>query len=722
MRSVRTRRIPIRAAAAISLAAVALLLAVPLPQASAITAVANAPGYTLSITSLTPRYASAGSTIKVSGTLTNHSGQAASELTVELFTTSSVFSSTSQMQSFGSSPFLPVQAGNGFQIPTLASGATRHWSATFTSAGAGFSQFGVYGLEAQAVSLAGQELATKVTYLPYWPGSGSSERMKVAWVWPLIDTPRQTSCELTLTDSSLDGSFASTGRLGTLLSTGIGYQSSAHLTYAVDPGLLSEAQVMSGTYSTGGQGDCTGTQKHQGGSAAARQWLLSLQTGTTTAGMFLTPYADVDVSSLVHAGLDNDLKTAYTLGESVGQGILHRSFSNTGWPTDGVADASVLQGIGEDGQLSSVILDSSQMPLTGGFGDDAIASVTTGVGDTMHVLLADHNISDILQGASTRSAAGEFSVEQDYLAQTAMIAAEAPFSARSIVVTPPRQWDPGASVAGSLLSETIRAPWLESVSLSTLASSKPPASETRASVPDRETGSDLSSSYMAKVLRTAAAVQLFRSMLAGPGPAYTQRLEAAMAATESSEWRGDGDGGVAALSRLSAYVSSAEHDVKISSVPKATLAGKSGTLPVSVYDGADQAVRVRVLATSAGGRLTVGGDDAMLTVPAGQVGTVHLSLSAVQIGTTQIQLQLVTGDGSSLPWTTEKVSVVSTLYGRAVLVLIIVALSIVVLTSAARALRKWLADGRADNPADGEPGEGEDRPLTARNHGTGGDR
>lgn len=702
----------------------ALLLAVPLPQASAITGVANASGYTLSITSLTPRYASANSTIKVSGTLTNRSGQAASGLTVELFTTSSVFSSTSQMQSFGSSPFLPIQAGNGFQIPgTVADGATKRWSATFTSAEAGFSHFGVYGLEAQATSLGGQELAAKTTYLPYWPGSGSSERMKVAWVWPLIDTPRQTACESTLTDDSLDGSFSSTGRLGTLLSTGISTQSSAHLTYAVDPELLNDAQVMSGTYWTGGQGDCTGRQPHTGGSQTARQWLQSMRTGTTTAGMFVTPYADADVSALIHSGLDSDLKTAYTLGESVGEGILHRTFGNTGWPAGGVADASVLQGIGEDGQLNSVILDSSQMPLISGIGDDAVASVTTGVGDTLRVLLADHNISGILQGASTRSAASEFSVEQEYLAQTAMIAAEAPFSTRSIVVTPPRQWDPAASVAGSLLTETTHAPWLESVSLSAVAASKAPSGEIRASVRDRETGSDLGSSYLAKVKRTAASMQLFRSMLAGPAPAYTRRLQAAMAATESATWRGgNAGGGVSALSRLSAFITSDEHEIKISSVPKATLAGNSGRLPVSVFDGTDQAVRVRVVATSAHGRLNVGGDNATLTVPAGHVGTVHLSLSSLQIGTTQIQLQLVTTDGSLLPWTAEKVSVVSTLYGRAVLVLIIVALSVVVLTSATRALRKWLADGRAGDDAEGEPGVEEGRHLTARHEGTGGDR
>jgi hypothetical protein len=60
---------------------------------------------------------------------------------------------------------------------------------------------------------------------------------------------------------------------------------------------------------------------------------------------------------------------------------------------------------------------------------------------------------------------------------------------------------------------------------------------------------------------------------------------------------------------------------------------------------------------------------------------------------------LVTKDNSPLPISAQSVSVVSTLYGRTVLVLIIVALAIVVLTSATRWLRQWLANGP---PASGD--------------------
>jgi len=222
-------------------------------------------------------------------------------------------------------------------------------------------------------------------------------------------------------------------------------------------------------------------------------------------------------------------------------------------------------------------------------------------------------------------------------------------------------------------------------------------------------------------------VQLFRSMLAAPTPGYTQLLESAMAVTESSAWRGNGGAaGEKVLNRLSAYITSTEQRVTLSTVSKATLAGTSGTLPVSVDNGLGQPVRVRVVATSGRGGLTVRSGDAAVTVPARQIRIVKLSLNSLQIGTTQLQLQLVTGDGSPLPWTTEKVSVVSTRYGRAVLVLVIVALGIVVLTAATRGLRRWFADGRAagqhGGAPEGEPEDGEGSHLAGRNQTTGGDR
>jgi Family of unknown function (DUF6049) len=697
--SVRTRQFALRASAAAALTAVALLLAVPLPHAVARTTSANSLGYTISITSMTPSYAGPNSTIRVSGTLTNRSGQPAPGLSVQLLTTTGAFSSSSQMDSFGSDPaaFSTGEALAEFQFAsTVNSGATVQWTASFSAADAGFSSssVAVYGVEAAAVSPIQGTLAAEGTYLPYWPSSGVSTKMKIAWVWPLIDTPRETVCANTLTDDSLDESMSSSGRLGTLLSTGLSYASSAHLTWAVDPELLNEAKTMSGVYYTGGSTDCVDRPRHTA-SAAARSWLASLTTDTASDPMFVTPYADVDVSALSHAGLDDDLKTAYSLGNSTTTQTLNRTFESVSWPADGIADTSVLDAISQYGDATTVVLNSDQMPLTDGGYDDAVASVTTGVGDTLHVLLANNAITSVLDGASSRSASGEFATVQDYLAETAMIAAEAPSLQRTIVVTPPREWDPTESVADTLLNDTTNTPWLEPVSLSEVAAGKSASDGTRAQVGDRVVPSnELSAGYLNNVKQAGASLATYQSLLSDPGPDYLERLNAAVAATESSAWRGNTTGGQTLLNWLQGYLTDTEQKIEIVlGNGKVTLAGKSGSLPVSVFNGTDQSIQVKVLATSTPGRLTVSGDDTVLTIGSHLVGNLRLSLNSLQIGTTQVKLELVTADNSPIPVASKSINVVSTLYGRAVLVLIIVAIAIVVLTSATRWLRRWVANG-----------------------------
>ena len=66
----------------------------------------------------------------------------------------------------------------------------------------------------------------------------------------------------------------------------------------------------------------------------------------------------------------------------------------------------------------------------------------------MTVLLADHVLTGVLAAGDTSSgilpASTQFAVSQRFLAETAMIAAEAPDSDRSIVVAPPANWSPSA--------------------------------------------------------------------------------------------------------------------------------------------------------------------------------------------------------------------------------------------------------------------------------------
>ena len=93
-----------------------------------------------------------------------------------------------------------------------------------------------------------------------------------------------------------------------------------------------------------------------------------------------------------------------------------------------------------------MVLDSSTMPPSPQqtYTPSAQTSTPDGEGPKLNVLLSDDTITQVLGTANTAadSKAAAFSVAQRYLAETAMIAAERPELPRSIVVAPPRHWDP----------------------------------------------------------------------------------------------------------------------------------------------------------------------------------------------------------------------------------------------------------------------------------------
>ena len=701
-------------------------------QQSTRTIGASASGVAVSIDSVSPQYASANSTITVKGTITNHTGGPLYGVQVQLDTSSTYFNARSQMSGFssGEAYLLNPVSGNPWPAPsTLHSGATMSWSASFQAADQGYQKaYEVYPVQAQALSSEGAVLGNARTFLPYWPGSdgGAPDKLATAWIWPLIDTPQQGACSQDLATNELASSLATGGRLNGLLTAGLEYAGRTSLTWAVDPALLSDASVMTQRYKVGGDALCKETVAMPA-SGAATTWLKDLKAGTAGEQMFVTPYADPDVSALVHAGLDSDLVQSYALGDTWAQQLLGEPFgpgatvaSPSGgaanaiaWPDGGAADSSVLTSLARDGDVGTTVLNSNEMPAlrtaTGTYQpDDAVGSVTTGIGTTMGVLLADSGITSDLNAASAQSSPGaKFAVEQDFLAETAMIVAEAPNTARSLVIAPPQRWDPSEGEAAALLGLTTKAPWIQSVPLSTLAgkADKHAAGPARQSLPGSSRApQELSRNYMNEVQSVRAGASLYKSMLYKPTTAATTTLEDAVAVTESSAWRGQASsGGWLAMSTLASYFGYREDQVQIITKNNVVLAGPSGDTPVSVSNGLDVAVQVEVRAlVSPDSRLSIGNYSSLLTIQPGQTGLVRLPVRSAALGTTSLQLELVAPNGSPLT-STQSLSVESTRFGRTLLIVIAAALGVLVLSSLARWVRRKWHEGIS--VAEGESGE-----------------
>jgi hypothetical protein len=701
---------------------------------------ADSHSLTISITGVSPQFAeSTTSTVTVSGTVANHTGSAISGIQVQLQWYPSAFGTRSAMNVFASGGPAVLQQGAQYNLEpvgspyrlthALANGATARWSASFKLAQS-FAEyfvttpgFGDYPLRALATASGHQ--ASSQTFLPYWPSNGGATPLQVAWIWPLIDTPQQGACTQTLATNSLAGELSANGRLSTLVNVGLENASSDDLTWAIDPALLSDATVMTQKYSTGGNAECT-DRTPEAADPAAKTWLSKL-TGTAGDSAFLTPYADVDVAALSHNGLDADLRSAYQVGDAVAAKVLPGTFGATAagttlaaaWPTGGTADAGVLTSLASDGGVNTVVLNSDELPSSMGRYDTAIAQTKTSTGSSMTALLADSDITSILGSASAGSSAGaQFAAEQDFLAQTAMIVAEGPnTSSRSLVVAPPADWDPSPTEAADLLTMTNKAPWLSTTDLGTLAAeaAKLPAKP----LPARQvSGNELSSSYISQLQSLDTSLALFDGpdgLLYNPPKSYVTSLAEAVAVTESSAWRGSGSpGGWLALTELSSFLRDQMHKVLLIPAKKILLAGTSGNTPVSVQNGLNLPklpIKVRVEASAPpGSTLQVTGPaNPLVVVNPGMTGTVVMHIhSATTVGTTTMQLQLATSNGSPLTWTgaSEPLSVEVTQFGRTILVIIGGALGVLVLATVVRLRRKRRVGGRhgasTDHDASGD--------------------
>ena len=221
----------------------------------------------------------------------------------------------------------------------------------------------MYPVTAQVQDRVGDVLAADQTLLPFWPGqraAGLLRPLEISWLWPLIDQPHHQVCAA-LTSNDLAASLNPGGRLSALLTAGASH-ADADLTWVIDPALLSDVATMTRPYEVGSKPNCTGAA-HEPASTAAASWLAALKKVTPGQPTVITPYANVDMTALVHQGLTADLATAYDTGDAVADSVLGGKFGHElAWPPGGTADLSVLTNLATAEHVDTVVLNSSEMP------------------------------------------------------------------------------------------------------------------------------------------------------------------------------------------------------------------------------------------------------------------------------------------------------------------------------------------------------------------------
>lgn len=748
-------------ALAVTLALAALVVPAALIAASAPAAAATAQASqspTVTITGLSPQWAGPGTTVTVTGTVTNAS-PTPRRLTVQLLDSNTPVSSVAGMQQSAAGlyalanlivPTAPWESG------LLDHGASASWSIQLpTSIMTGF---GVYPVAAQVEDGLGQPLNWTESFLPYVPAkkgpyAGTMPAVqKVAWVWPLIDQPLlnepwQDACTGPQA-AALAQSLGHGGALSQLLDAAAAPAGSAvtsaiqaqevtsgssraaksdrahgqpaqsiasqdALTWAIDPALVSNVSALAA---------CGGRQPQW--SRASSTWLAKLKAATAGQPAFATAYGDPDMAALIGAGLAPDVQRSFSFGRAQAGQILGLNLSpgadgtrpavqepaaGLAWLADAQVSYGTLEDLAAADDVSTVLLGSSASPA----GQLSVLRTLNGNGSYLNVLFASDSLTRLLAGA-TSAPGSRFVTAQNFLAETALLAQQDP--AAPIVVAPPQRWRPPAGLAADLLSATASAPWLSPASLTSLTNSK---NIPTVQWPSSISGPALSPTELGQLNNLDRDVTQLQLLRAQPDPS----LYLAVSTVESSAYAGRFRAtALAMIATLTDRLAQQRRAVHVVAESRITLGGLRGSVPVSIDNRLGYAVQVGLqlgYATTGGTKVTAS-PPGVVTVPARTAKTVRLQIAAAQTGSTTITMTLINRRGQPLAGQPVLMTVQTTQVGLLGLIIFAAALGVFLLASAARAIRRGgprrpAGEAAGSDPSDGEPSghsTGEARPDT----------
>lgn len=520
--------------------AVTLLLALGPLAAPARAAPGDDMPLTITVTQLDPRTVTPDSPITVIGTVTNTADVAITDLVIRLqrgpvLTTRDELRDNDGDPSSSTSGFAPFID----LLADLDAGDTAPFRYQSTAEELGLTDLGVYPLMVNVNGTPDGDVEQRVgqldSYLPFFPEPPLAST-GVAWLWPLVDRPHRGPDGLFM-DDDLAAAVAGGGRLERMLAIAEA-DPQVPLTIAVDPLLVETLRAMAGGYrlADGSAGE---------GAAAAAEWLDRLTALARTRSVIALPYADADVVALTRAGLADQALQAVELGAQLVSDLLGvQPGTELSWPVDGQLTDSALAVLQRAGAEQFVLSAEAVEPADDSRTPSAAATVSNNTGTGADALVSDPVLDGIVAAADDWPT-GPRMAEQRYLAELAMITAEAPSVGRALLVAPPRRWDARVSYALPMLTDTVTEPWLRPVEPTALGE-LPAVDRGDLVYPDSAAASELDPTGLAVLAAAAASVGDFESMLVlesaedeQAAQTITDPLDRAVLAAASSYRRGN---------------------------------------------------------------------------------------------------------------------------------------------------------------------------------------
>ncbi|WP_165978562.1 DUF6049 family protein, partial [Actinomadura darangshiensis] len=678
----------------------------------------------LALTKITPKTVGAKSKIEISGAAKNRTDHQLPGLTARLRYSAQPVTSRSQLDQLadGQATALPNVFPQQQRLAEAAApGVKQNWSFRTSAEQLGLrapgGTPGVYPMRVEVLNSAQQVVGGMTTFLTLMPKQTRAKPVAVGWVLPLADRMHRTN-DRTFIDDALTEELSPGGRLRRLVEAGAA--TDTPVTWAIDPALLDDVrQMAAGDYYVQAPGAKKGVRKEK--SRVAGEWLAALKEAAKGDPYFALPYGDPDVTALVRHKTPRDIGVAFDeRNTGVATQVLGRPpDAHAAWPATGAGGPGTLDQLAKHAVKGdgTFLMSSSQFQNPA---PPALPNATTTLqthAGTKKTLVYDETVNQIVSEGSG-SASGALLTEQRFLAETAMIAAEAPQVQRTLVVAPDRHWDPADGLAKNLLTYTKGAAWLRETPLSKIESAKPQGRVFNG-YPDEYEKYELGDVHLDQTQAIAGRAAAFQAVLTGPVKISYER---AVLRLESVAWRTSPGRAKRARKALEDELQADMHKVRV--VPaknrRVLMGGSSGKLPVLVENTlSDQAVKVRLVVTSENtaklqlGRLEP--DDSVIELGPGERAQRWIPAQAAGNGDFLVHLELQLPDSGRTYGTGEDITVTVRGYGRLALLITgggLAVLFVGVGVRAIRARRRRNAEDAGDGSTGmgsagaGEPGDG----------------
>jgi hypothetical protein len=629
------------------------------PAAAVATAITTADAVSLGVSSIQPLVLTSTGTLTLSGTLVNNGTVTLTNLSIQLRLSNVPVGSRSELAALAASTVRPpgdlVQGALLRPTQPVLPGGRLAWTLAAKADTLALPTPGVYPVAIEVIADdpttgARTRYGTARTFLPWDLSHAKPTRLAV--LWPVLGTPSRDPAGKAI-GTAINDQLA--GRLTALLAAAGG----SHLTWLLDGDTLESVRQLADTTATSptptpsatgssSSGAPTGTASDTTGTAAstAHAWLETLGRDIATGEVVSVPFGDPDLVATVRSGRSADIGTASTLGaQVVGQALggTVSVASDVAWPADSTADSRTLTALSGLGAAAVILSDQYAAPArpVDTYTPSGIGPIA---GTTLTGIVSD-SILGSLFSTPTKQQGGPAMARQRFLSELAMVTAELPSAQRSLVVVPPRRWTPEAGYVKGLLDVLDQVPWIQPSTLAELrAQAATGPARARPSYPKALRGRELSAAQYNGIRSGYEALEALTAVVADPTSLRDSYVRALLR-SESTVWRTGTSPGLTYVREVDDSISAQVASVRVVASGALTLAARSGKIPVTVENGLNQPVTIRLaVEADPAVRLTLT-QPASQRIPAGESRTFEIPAEATTNGNVQLIVWLRTPAG-----------------------------------------------------------------------------